>query len=123
MRIETAEICSENVHERAACFPVITGLFQFNRFEYGIRIRIIRIFAGDHLFHFIRRSGTAFDDLLLPILREACPVLPSTLRSEATCPHSKRKGCETESGDIEAPGLYLLRRDRDVPRSATSSLV
>ena len=55
MGIETAEISNEEAHEGEARLSVRTGLFEFDRLEYGIRIGIVRVLTGDDLFHLIQQ--------------------------------------------------------------------
>ena len=116
--IETAEIRTKEVHERAVCFTVVAGLFQFNGFEYGIRIRVVRILAGDHLFHLIRRSWTALDDLLLPVFEGFVRLSPVLFLRKPHALIFELKRCEVQGGDIEAPALDLsgeIRMSRVAP--------
>ena len=126
VRIETTQICNEKVHESAVCLTVVTGFFQLNRIEYGIRSRIVGVLAGDHLFHLIRRSRTALDDRFGQAFNRYLRFSPVVLVRK---PHTlvfKLERCETEGSDIKVPGLdfsgeigmscvapLLSRRDRD----------
>ena len=85
-------------------FTVVTGLFQLDRFEYGIRIRIVRVLAGDDLFHLIRRSGTALDDRLRPVFYGFVRFSPVLFVRNPHALIFERKGREAQGGDIEAPG-------------------
>ena len=105
MGIETPEISDEEVHERAVCFTVVAGLFQLDRFEYGIRIRVIGVLAGDHLFHLIHRSWTPLDDRFRPRFHRLIRFSPVMFLREPHALLFELKRRETEGGDIEAPRL------------------
>ena len=67
MGIETAEIDGKEFHERAVRLFVLTGLFQVDRLEDRIRIRIERVLAGNDLFHHIDGARPPIDDRLRPV--------------------------------------------------------